>query len=517
VFAVFFLAFTGASFLYPKKMQWPAYGVIVRGFMCATVGVMAWSYTTYGYNLYLDQAHIFDRLLLLSCAVGLFFHPGFIAPFCCVMILVMSQFSFPLSGYSMSDKQLPIYAIILFAAVHLATVGKAVLCSVSSWIRGKREKKTHSFLAVTARLLLVFRWLLVGLNGRLFLFVLLCLIGSCYIAPAMHKIEISPSGTEWLFENGLSRIVAGCFFQENHFFFTEGGGGVAGLLAQKYGDLLIFGTLVIELSAILLLVNRKVCAIVLVLLALLHLGICTLSGVFFWKWALIELVLSCLILGREARPVFSRRGFVLSVVLMLSCSLHFRPAKLGWFDTSLLSDYRFVVTTESGREFCLVKNSVAPFELTFVFQRFGFLNPEKVLGGMGQTADYELASMINGAGPSAITEIIETDGEVPFDPEAASRFDDFLVRYFENWNRRLDRRLLPFDAMSPPNHILSGSSANSFQWDEQVIRIDLYYETAYFDGESIRPLDEVLIRTIPIAGDSMVPGFPETPQRAPGS
>ena len=498
VFLLFFLLFTAASFAHPGRLQWKTYGRIAQVITFTAVGIMAWSYSTHGYNLYVDQAHVPDRLLVLALALGVALHPGFIAPYSCVLLLSMSQFLYPIDSYSLTDKQMPLNAIILFAAFHLTCVLKVSIDRMAARLRSKRRSSDDQSLRRKAYLLSRPRWLMCRLNGGLFLFVLLCMIGACYFVPAMSKIQISPSGIEWLTNNDLSRHVAGSTLRENHFFFSRGGSDAAASLAGEYGGLLAFGTLALEFSAILLLLNRRVSSALLFLFALLHVGICGLSGIFFWKWVILDGVLAILVLTRGARAIYTKRGFLLSVVLMLTASMHFRPIKLAWFDTALLGSYRVTILTEGGQELDLVKTSARPFEMLFVFERFDFINTEKMHEGMNVTVHYDIAKRINGAGAEGAMDILEREGVVEFDEEAAKVFDEFIVRYFQNWNRRQDHGIPPFDAVPPPNHILSGPSKNIFRWDQRVTQVDFHFRTAYFDGETTHSLKEVPIRRVVI-------------------
>ena len=498
---IVFAVFTSASFMFCRSISWSAYGRMTRVFVCFAVAIMTWINFSYGYNLYVDQAHILDRVLILSLCIATFLYPAFIAPFICVALLSVSQFAYPLGGHSLTGAQMPLDVMFLFSAFHLNMIGKQVLSRLTIFVRTWRRRSGRIGARCFSYALSRPRWLLVGLNGRLFFFVLLCMVGSAYLIPALHKIEISPSGTEWLLQNSLDRHVAGSVLRDNHFFFSEGGGETALILAQKFGRFLVIVTMIIEISALLIVVNRRLSFLILMLLAFLHIGICTLSGIFFWKWALLDLLLAGLILTREARPVFTRQAFALSIVLMLSATLHFSPIALGWFDTSLIKTYRLIVTTDEGDEFVISGSSMKPYESYFSSERFGFLNPQGKLAGMDTTTDFEVADEINRMETADIASRLQEAAvsDAPeIDQDESERFDRFIKRYFGNWNRKLDRDLMPFDFVRSSPHILSGNSEGAFQWDRRVARVDVYYETAHYDGETVIPLGVHLIRRIDI-------------------
>ena len=452
----------------------------------------------YSYNLYVDQPHVLDRILVIAFAVAVFFHPAFIAPSFILTLLSMSQFNYPLGEYVLTDKQLPLFSIILFLGFHLAMIGKLILNRMACWMRKRRRCSSGNGRRKSRLALHYLRWMLVGLNAKVFLFLLLCLFGASYLQPALEKILISPSGTEWFLSNELDRLVAFAILRDYYFFMTEGGGETAMAMSQALGRLLIIATLVIEVSAILILSNRKLACALLVSFACLNLGIFWLSGIFFWKWVILDLVLAVLVLAPEARPVFNRKSLFLSMLIMLTAIFHFRPIALAWFDTALVDNYRFTLTTEDGSQFEVSETALVPHDFFFIMESYDYINPEKILPGTGQTSNYRIADEINNSDAASMPALLNANGQTLLDEIKAYEFDAFLTRYFENWNQRMDKRMLPFDIFSAPPHIWSGKSENAFQWDQRVAQVDIYYETAFFDGHKIERLESKLIRRIAI-------------------
>ena len=56
-----------------------AYGVQWRPWLFLLVVILTWTYTTYGYNLYFNQGHYWDRALLLLFAIAIWWRPAFFA------------------------------------------------------------------------------------------------------------------------------------------------------------------------------------------------------------------------------------------------------------------------------------------------------------------------------------------------------------------------------------------------------------------------------------------------------
>ena len=78
---------------------------------------MAWHFSTYGYNYYLDQGHYLDRALLLVLAALVWWRPLFIYPFLLLAFALMWQLAEPgLGGSIFAHKLQVLHVLNLFAA-----------------------------------------------------------------------------------------------------------------------------------------------------------------------------------------------------------------------------------------------------------------------------------------------------------------------------------------------------------------------------------------------------------------
>ncbi len=92
------------------------HGIALRRFILVSAFVMAWSFSTYDYNLFFDRGHAVDRLLLIGLLPLIWWRPVFVLPFLAVLIPVIWQFDHPLGGYSWTDKSMVVRVLILFSA-----------------------------------------------------------------------------------------------------------------------------------------------------------------------------------------------------------------------------------------------------------------------------------------------------------------------------------------------------------------------------------------------------------------
>lgn len=84
---------------------------------------VACAYSTYDFNLYLDQAHYIDRFLLLVLGALAFLHPAFIPLLVVEAFILLFQFDHPLGSYTLTDKRIVLVGLILFSVwLYLAVI-----------------------------------------------------------------------------------------------------------------------------------------------------------------------------------------------------------------------------------------------------------------------------------------------------------------------------------------------------------------------------------------------------------
>jgi hypothetical protein len=75
------------------------HGRALRIFIMLAALPFVWTYVTYDYNLYFDQAHHLDRALLLILYGLIWYHPAFVYPFLLIAIAILGQFFHPFGHY----------------------------------------------------------------------------------------------------------------------------------------------------------------------------------------------------------------------------------------------------------------------------------------------------------------------------------------------------------------------------------------------------------------------------------
>ena len=336
---------------YGRLLQpWGAleFGGRLRWFIVFLAALLAWPFSTYGYNFYFDQGHYADRALLVVLLALVWLRPVFIYPFVLLAYAVMWQLAEPVSigGSVFAHKLQVLHVLNLFAAAFL-------LYAATGW------NKTRDFLFLTC-----------------------CLVAAAYWEAGLTKLKI-----DWLSYGHLYRLPLAAYAHGwLGFLDPEAVLGFARLLVWIDWPMRLI-VLAIELGCLFFLWRRPLSAALLVAVVIFHAGVFALYGFLFWTWMLLDLALLVLLL-RERRAerlgIYGRPQLLLSVLLIAAAAVWARPPQLGWFDTRLSYTYRFEAVGASGRHYPLPAQFFAPYEDAFTIAAF------RLFGSAARRADRAL-------------------------------------------------------------------------------------------------------------------------------
>ncbi len=434
---------------------WRAFenGSALRAFIVFLAFVIAWPLTTYGYNYYLDQAHLFDRIALAALVVLLWWRPFFIYPFVILAFVVLWQIEQPpLGGSVLAHKLQVLHVLNLFAA----------------------------FFAV--------RCIIGGTRSGEFVFLTCCLIASSYWLAAFGKTQIG-----WLQNANLHLITPAAYAH----------GWLASLNAEPiiaFANMLQTIELPMALFAIgfealflLFLICRRASFALLLAATIFHVGVFAIYGFFFWTWILVDVALFLLLLRVAGNDpwIYSRSQFVLSIVLIALGAYWADPPKLGWHDTRLTYTTRIDVVDASGNTRPLRPAVFGLYDDVMTMAAFPYLVDDhaRLVGSYGVTRDGPLARAINSASTGA--EILELEAALTsrrFDQERANRFFGFVTRYVSN-QVHSGERLAVLDVLAAPPQFWGYRGEPSLELKD--IRFVVVSEiTTFFDGETISVIRE---------------------------
>ena len=465
--------------------------------------ILAWAYSTYDYNLYLNQAHYFDRFFLVFSAGLILIHPAFTTLFVPVLLIVISQFNYPLIHFSINDKFLPCNMLLAFIAfMHLVGLTKILnrkFARSEELLQGGKNKITKAILYFFPVNLID-----VKIKWKIFLYLILCICASFYFVPGLKKLWISPHIYEWLFFNEL----------QMHTLWKMDMGWLAFLdevtkqqifeWVKDFNKFMMVGATGLEIFAIFILYNRKLNIFFLLSFCALHLMIFAESGILFWKWILVDIALVALLLSLKQKPfedVFNRKYFVLSVLVILFSIFYFRPTPLGWWDTRNYFKFQVEGVGESGKTYRIQDSFMDPFHMLFIFQRYDYILDEKLLHPPGSTADFQYFNAVKNAGKDGLPVLKEKLGRNSYDEERAEQFDEFIKTFFKNLNHRMDKDVI-FSYFPTPHHVYFDDFFHEppdvYNLQEKLILIKIRFKEYYYEENKVVVIQDKIARNIAI-------------------
>ncbi len=419
----------------------------IRWVLVPSIAMFVWSYSLYDFNYYLERWHFLDRSVLVLLGGLSVWRPRFLGFFVLQLGILLGQFSHPLV-FSWTDKSVPIDILVLI------------------------------------------QFFLVGRSLRLFrdsqlLVAILLVLAAHFFRPGIGKVLLN-----WNYYNDLSNLVMSAIHQNAWLAWLSD--------EQKFQVLeftafikmpLQFATVLLEISAVIYLWNRRLLICLILANIGLHLGIFVASGILFWKWMIVEagIVVAIASLPREvASRTFGRRQAFFFAVLVIGSYFYYPTAPvLAWYDASLAVHYRIEVIGEFD-SYQIPPRNLAPFDLHFAQGRLGFLDSKPMLvdclGSCTSVKVFQECSLIDSS-----DDLVRIRAELGKSSNCEIRIEDFK-KLIGNYLRQDSpcaesnlSTLFPFPR--PPQHIWTFS-----QPDPDLL---------VWKGQE--PAEEVLIRRITVA------------------
>ncbi len=475
----------------------------LKYFIFIVAFVLAWAYSTYDYNLYLDQAHYFDRFFLLFSAGLILVHPAFAAIFVPAFLLVISQFNYPLIHFSINDKYLPTNMLLAFMAfMHLVILTRLLHAKYGGLVNSVEVGQKKIIRAILSAFPVS---LIEGkIKCKTYVFLIICICASFYFNPGVKKLWISPNFYEWSFINELYL----------HAIWKLDMGWLAFLdesAKQQFVEWLKFlntpmmlATVALEIGALFILFRKKIAILFILSFAALHLGIFIESGILFWKWIWVNLALVVFLLALEKKPyevIFNGKYFVFSILIIFFSEIYFRPVPLGWWDTRNYFKLQTEGIGESGKSYRIQDSFMDPFHVLFEFQRFEYIIDEKLIYSTGGTTKYDQFIAVKNSGIAGLPALKEKIGKNNYDEEKAKQFDEFIQTYFHNLNKRKSKDIV-FSYFPAPHHVYFDDFFHDppgvYKLQEPIKLIRIRFREYHYEDDKAHLLQDKIIRKIPI-------------------
>lgn len=449
---VFWRQYRWSSFELGTKMRW------VLAILAVTLG---FSFSTYSYNYLFDQPHYLDRGLLMGLSLLTAVHPVFLPLFLLQAYVVTGQFNHPLV-YSWTDK------ILLFQLLALAV----------AFLPIKLINRRAGFVP--------------------YFMVAVSIIAAFYLLPGIGKVQLN-----WVLTNHTANIVGAAHFQNGWFIIDSSWYDWIREMTVKTDWLLKSMTLAIEVGIVFVLARRWLAAALLAGCALLHVGIFVTSGIFFWKWIVVNFAFGLAILGlREplTGTLFNSRQLVVGLFFIGFYGFSSpRVVNLAWYDSNMMFHFGIAAIGASGRSYEVPPYMLAPYDLPFAQGRFYFLTSRpQLVDCLGAVRNRELLfSLRNSVSAQEVVAIRHKFGKSVFDEARLKDFDLLMKRYFR-WRNDGHRPGGPLHLIASPHHIFtSGRSSDPIKiygGQEAIDHIEIRLQEAIFreDGISEVIYDDII-------------------------
>jgi hypothetical protein len=449
-----------------RRLRWGRDGLEPRDRIVAMAAALplVWSYVTYPANPWTGQFYALERLLLLAAFAGLWFHPVAVVPLIMVLIPAIGQVLHPLpeSGWALVDRTLPVDLLFVLLAY--------LVLSVLSRHRLPRQALLRTSLVVTAM---------------------------HYAYAGLDKVRAGPTIATWILENDLSHLLVAAHLN---------GDWLRQLTQQSIEDLtrvmsvvevpFALVAVVIEMSAVLLLLGPRAARLTLLALIALHLGILSLSGIFFWKWILVDTGL-LLALRATSTDTSARKPWMVSALAVLALAPWIMDrTTFAWWNTRATNFFVIETVDASGQAHRIDPRDFAPYDILVQQSRFFDLRvgPTRV-DTFSTLYHLEEARLINRASLESYLKLPPSGYQGYPRSSRAQRMREFLATATTNLAHRDSGRL---GSLAPPSHFCCRSSTSAQAYSgARLLRVS--FVEYFWDGDAIHEVQREVVLEAPLS------------------
>ncbi|WP_143078290.1 hypothetical protein [Devosia psychrophila] len=211
-----------------------------------------------------------------------------------------------------------------------------------------------------------------------------------YFWSAIEKLQLQGGPLSWVFENPTHNLLLAAY-EGGHLPISQFGALPA--LAYQLSDHLFIALnifiLTTQLIGVLAVWSRRGTIFLTIIYDITHIGIFILSGIFFWKWILLNFAI--IAATRKSQPfVLPPITRFVGVLMVLIAPMFFNIAKLGWYDTRSFTSITIAATLSDGSQHVLPTNFFGPNSVAFAQLPDSYISGHFGTGTYGATSDYRL-------------------------------------------------------------------------------------------------------------------------------
>jgi hypothetical protein len=460
----------------------------LRWVVFAVAMALAWNYAAHPYSYFFDRAHVADRWLLVVLAAATLRSPLLIAPFALELAVTRVQWSHPINSMTAITDQLPLRVL-------------AVVLGGAAWNAG-RSLAARAASAAPPRLR-AGPWRLGPIRLRSVVFAALCIVGFYYVTAGLGKLALGEGPFDWIFETHLENLhVASHLNGWLASVSDERILGSAAILA-RIGPLVAAATLAIELGTVAILARPLGTLAILAALVSMHLGIFVTTGIFFWKWMVLEVALGAWLGWRrdaaEIRRAYSAPLFLGSLAVIATLVATVAHNQFAWWNTRWTMLYQTEVIDAEGRVWVFDYADLPTVEI------FDLYKPDREPGwnttAYGMTKNQDLARMLQAGDPRDLQAFAAESAEYA-DTELNHRkrgaFLGYMTTYFRNRNRAPGRTVPPFWISAPAKNVRHARGPDVYRDQAPVVAVRLRFLEVAYTGEGLRRMRDAIVYAAPV-------------------
>ncbi len=429
--ALFFLAIFLSWF---RPLKWNEIGKLSRYLFWTVLIIQTYTIAMMEYNHYHAEWFLADRILHFLLAGVVIWNPYFLPVYILQLVLLTNQLEVPdVVDYDRTHKSLILPILWSF------------------WVFTVLYKNSFEKLRWTS-----------------FVLIFLSILSAWFMDAGIGKIKIN-----WAEENNLYNMLAASTDAGWLHFLSSDTLKTLGEFVRENHKLLQYGGLVVEvLFPLLLLWHRKIAAFCLVGFAFFHLLVYTLSGIFFWQWMVMELIVLLVILydKKYAQKLFTKSNLAIYYLLLLINPFLIKITDLAWLDCGFINSYTFYLINDEGKAKRLDSSFFSPYDVGFAKNRFYFARNEKHLTGtLGQCLDENVLKMVgNWHSKSDTSNLVNLEnyrtkkGLQSYNEDKAERFRYFLKTFTRDKLKNDPKWISNIDM---PIHIQQGENQQNFDFE----------------------------------------------------
>jgi len=353
------------------------------------------------------------------------------------------------------------------------------------WVYPYQYRLFFDLFVLLALFLAFRRSLKLSLSPIVFLWI--CIHLGHYFHSGLGKVWLSPHGWEWVTENELFLLPLNAQMRGWWMGYSEAMRTGISLFFAKGQVPLQIGILLAEMGVIVFWANRKLAIGLLTALTLMHLGIAWVVGIFFWSWAIINVLLIALLIqeAKQWASLFSLRYGLGGSLLIVSALVYAQAAQLAWFESRIQWYTDIIVEDANGQEWYVDKNELRPYHYSFVHDIGLFAIPETLFNFNGYSSlRYNELMALRQSPVEDLEGVRRKWGKWYYREDAAQLYEGFIRAYFTHRNQAppLAHWLQYLDQVPGQLYMFQYPPYKRFQWDREVVRVKVQFREQFYSG-----------------------------------